>query len=65
MALILISESSFPAYLALSTDITSGSTIEGASLIGKTVFTTDDGAWYIVSGSELILTPFVLPALAT
>ena len=47
MSLIFVSSDSFPSYLALSTDIT-GSKIEGASLIGKTVYTTDDKKWYIV-----------------
>ena len=52
MALQLISGNSFPTYLALSTDI-SGSVIKGASLIGKTIYTTDDEKWYIITGEYL------------
>lgn len=65
MALTLISIDSFPAYLALSTDVTSGCALDGAYLVGKTVYTTDDGKWYIISASGLTLEPFVLPALQT
>jgi len=64
MALFSISPDAFPAYIALSTDI-SGSKISGASLIGKTVYTTDDKKWYIITGSELLLESFVQPALET
>lgn len=65
MALTLISIDSFPAYVALSTDVTSGCPLEGATLIGKTVYTVDDKKWYIISASGLILEPFVLPAAQT
>jgi hypothetical protein len=61
MALQFISLDSFPTYTALSTDIVSNK-IAGASLIGKTVFTTDDNAWYIITGSSLELATFKLPA---
>jgi len=40
MTLRLISATGFPAYTALSTDI-SGSAIKGAVLVGKTVYTLD------------------------
>ena len=56
--LYFISENSTPNYIALSTDI-SDSKITGASMIGKTVYTTDDQKWYIISGSELTLEIYV------
>lgn len=65
MAVHFIGEDSWPAYIALSTDITSGS-IVGTPRLGKTVYTTDDGSWYIVSGtsgSSFTLESFVMPAL--
>lgn len=52
MALKLISKDSFPAYIALSTDISGSAVIEGASLIGKTIYTTDTPAWYIIIGAS-------------
>jgi len=67
MAITLIGKNDFPTYIALSTDITSGS-IVGTPLIGKTVYTTDDQAWYIItgtSGSKFTTTSFVMPALET
>jgi hypothetical protein len=44
--------------MALSTDI-ADSRISGVSLIGKTVFTYDDGRWYIVE-EDLSLSPYFL-----
>jgi hypothetical protein len=67
MAIQFIDKESFPTYIALSTDITSGSMLD-APLIGKTVYTTDDGAWYIItgtSGSSYTVQSFVMPALET
>lgn len=59
MALQFISVDSFPTYIALSTDIVDGK-IVGASLVGKTIFTTDDANWYIIK-KDLNLTAFDLP----
>lgn len=56
MALTFISNENYPAFLALSTDI-SASKIAGASFVGKTVYTTDTMNWYII-GSDLTLYPF-------
>lgn len=67
MSVLFIGADAFPEYIALSTDITSGS-IVGTPRLGKTVYTTDDGAWYIVtgaSGSSFTLESFVMPALET
>jgi hypothetical protein len=58
MTLKLISPNSEPTFIALSTDI-SGSKILGASLIGKTVFTTDDNKWYIIK-EDLTLKEYVI-----
>jgi hypothetical protein len=61
MTLKFIASNSYPAFLALSTDMdTSASTIAGASLIGKTVYMTDNGNWYIID-SDLVLVPFYFP----
>jgi len=64
MTLQLISTDSFPTYIALSSDITTGSTISGASQIGKTVYITDTESWYVVTGSNLILNRFYMPVQA-
>lgn len=64
MTLQFISNDSFPAYIAISADITSGSTISGASQIGKTVYVTDTQEWYIITGSSLLLLPFEMPEQA-
>lgn len=63
MALQFISSDNFPAYVALSSDITSGCPLAGASLIGKTVYAEDTGDWYIISGSGLILQKFYFPGV--
>ena len=66
MALHFIGLDSLPAYIALSGDI-SGSTISGASHIGKTVYITDTQTWYITTGSwvlsasALLLAPYIQP----
>jgi len=62
--LYYISENAFPAYIALSTDI-SGCKLDGVSHVGKTVYTTDDHKWYIITGSYLYLETFVYPKLET
>ena len=63
MALQFISSESIPTYVALSTDIVS-SQIAGAVLVGKTIFTTDDGKWYIIR-KNLDLADYVLPVAFT
>lgn len=57
--LIFIRNDTTPNYIALSSDI-ADSTIEGISIIGGTVLTTDDGEWYIIE-KDLTLTPYSLP----
>lgn len=59
MTLQFISLNSTPTYIALSTDIVGGKII-GASSIGGTVLTTDDGSWYIIK-KDLNLSPYSLP----
>ena len=54
MALKFIDRNNFPTYLAVSTDV-SDSKISGASLIGKTVFLTDTGAWKIIDQDETLV----------
>jgi len=62
MALKYIGADCFPAFLALSTDLdSSASTIAGASLIGKTVYMTDNGTWYIIK-PDLALAEFYFPS---
>lgn len=62
MALKYIGTDCFPAFLALSTDMdSSASTIAGASLIGKTVYMTDNGTWYIIK-PDLALAEFYFPS---
>lgn len=61
MALKSISENSTPAFIALSTDIVDNK-IAGASLVGKTVLTTNDGEWYIIK-DDLTLSPYALPVI--
>ena len=66
MAVTFIDKDAFPTYIALSTDMNSGS-IVNTPLIGKTVYTTDDQEWYIVieaSGSSYYTESFLLPATA-
>jgi hypothetical protein len=63
MALTFVGKMNVPTYTALSTDISS-SKIAGASIIGGTVFTTDDAAWYIIN-ANLELTAYVLPVEIT
>ena len=62
MALKFIGVDCVPAYLALSTDIVTN-TIAGLGLVGKTVYTTDDGKWFIVK-SDLTLAVYKQPSLS-
>lgn len=71
MSFRIISENSFPACLALSTDI-SGSVISGSAgavaLMGKTVYVTDTAKWFIITGasaSAISLSVYRAPALET
>ena len=67
MSVTFVGKDNFPTYVALSTDIVSGSII-GTPMIGKTVYSMDDQKWYIVSeasGSSFYLESFVMPALET
>lgn len=59
MSLAFIRYDSTPTYVALSSDIVD-SKIEGASIVGGTVLTTDDGNWYLIEG-DLNLSPYSLP----
>lgn len=59
MTLTYVSDEATPSYVALSTDIVDGK-IEGAGLVGRLVFTTDDGKWYVI-GDDLVLAPYALP----
>ena len=61
MALTFIGQDSFPTYIALSTDVSSGSPLEGANHIGKTVFITDIAVWSIID-ADLNLQPFKFPS---
>lgn len=63
MALVFLGKNSVPTYTALSTDIVTNK-ITGASYIGKTVYTTDDNAWYIIK-SDLTLVAYKDPKLTT
>lgn len=67
MAIQFLGKDNFPTFIGLSTDVVSGSVI-CAGLIGKTIYTTDDGKWYIIieaSGSSWFTQSFKLPALET
>lgn len=66
MTLRFISLDSFPAYIALSTDVdTTGSSIVGGVNLGKTIYLTDSQAWYIatgsLSGSSMKIEKFLMP----
>lgn len=67
MAIIFLGKESFPTYMALSTDVTTGCAV-GLSIMGGTVYTTDDQKWYIIydtSGSRGVIESFKMPALET
>jgi hypothetical protein len=51
-----IANNSMPTYLALSSDITSGS-IAGCVLVGRTVYLTDTSNWMVIK-DDLTLAPF-------
>ncbi len=59
MALTFIRKDTAPTYVALSTDIDGNDKIEGANIIGGTVFLTDTGKWKII-GSDLVLSDYVI-----
>lgn len=60
-----ISSNSMPAYLALSTDISSSaSTIAGCVLVGKTVYLTDTNTWKIIN-DDLTVSTFTIDSTAT
>lgn len=59
MALVFIGEEAVPSYVCLSTDIVDLK-ITGAVLVGKLVFATDSGIWYIIK-KDLTLSQYVLP----
>jgi hypothetical protein len=61
MAVTFISIDSFPTYLALSSDIAAGKIAE-ATLIGKTVYLTDTGAWKIVTAGDGTVVDYKSPA---
>lgn len=61
MTLTYIRENSFPVYTALSSDIDIDGKIDGASLIGKTVYTYDDKKWYIIK-EDLTLDYYFIPS---
>ena len=61
MALTFIGPDSFPTYIAETADVTSGSPLEGANHIGKTVYASGSApAWYIID-ADLNLQPFTFP----
>jgi len=67
MSVQFIEKNNFPTYIAQASDIVSGSVL-GTPLIGKTIYTWDDGAWYIItgaSGSGYTTASYVMPALET
>lgn len=63
MALKLINIDSFPAYLALSTDVVENK-VDGVILVGKTIFLTDTGAWKIITEGDGTVADFLFPAVA-
>lgn len=63
MSVTFLGKENTPAYMALSSDISSGSIVD-VSIVGATLYTTDDQAWYIISGisgSSFTLESFSLP----
>jgi len=63
MAIVYIGREADPNYVALSTDIVGGDTIDGAQP-GMKIFTYDDASWYIVD-SEMKIQEYVLPVSVT
>jgi len=61
MALQFNGENKVPTYMALSTDIVD-SAIDGASLVGATVFTSDNKQWYVIE-KDLTLSEYALPVV--
>ena len=60
MTLVYLGATNVPNYTALSSDIDGDNKIPGASRKGNTVFTTDNGNWYIINES-LVLNNYTLP----
>lgn len=59
MALTLIGIDKFPTYTALSTDIVTNK-ITGASIVGGTIYITDNATWKIIL-PDLTLAAYKLP----
>lgn len=59
MTLVFINKNSVPNYIAVSTDIVN-STIDGISMVGGTVYTSDDSQWYVIK-NDLTLSTYALP----
>jgi hypothetical protein len=62
MALVFLGKNSVPTYTALSSDIATNA-IPGATFVGKTVYTTDDGKWFIIK-KDLTLAVYKAPSLS-
>lgn len=60
MALTFIGKMNVPNYTALSTDVTSGNTIDHAVIVGATILLTDTAVWKIIK-SDLTLEDYALP----
>ncbi len=63
MTAVFLGSTNTPNYTALSSDINGDNKIPGASRIGNTVLTIDNGNWYII-GSDLVLNNYALPISA-
>ena len=64
MALKFISINSVPTYFAVSGDISNGK-IAGATMIGKTVYLTDTGAWKIITADDGTVVDYKSPAVSS
>jgi len=63
MALKFISINSIPTYFAVASDI-SGGKITGATMVGKTVYLTDTGAWKIITDEDGTVVDYKSPAVS-
>lgn len=63
MALIYLGSNNTPNYTCIASDIDGDNKVAGASKIGNTILSTDDGAWYIIGG-DLALINYALPISA-
>jgi hypothetical protein len=59
MATIFVGKNCTPTFVCLSTDII-GNALPGASLVGATIFCTDNSEWHIIL-PDLSLAEYVLP----